>query len=1103
MTLIEDNSPKIVVEGPFSIGDVIPIPFPYVETQDVKLKVGEDTLVYNVDYSIYLQSLTIQKDVEDGTLVTVYRDTPLDQQAEFPQNNKFNSAKLNTALDKLTMQQQEQAEQLTRALKLDISSSSTNLTLPNPEAGLTFKWNEDGTALENYDIDADFKAFQAETDAAIKVATDGLAEEVDKAKTELSSEVQSLRADTNQAIDDFKIETNSNIDAFKTETNTNLATFKAETNENIDNFKAETESTIASFRTETNESIDEFKTETNASVADIGSRVDKANETANMALDTANSADMQAEEALTTSEEANKKADSATAAAAAAVTTANAASETATNASTTASGAVTTANTADKKADEAIATANAAKATADTASDTANSAKTTAEGIAATAQSAFDTAADAVSQVETAVTASNEAKEASEAAQKASENVVSTAANALSVASEAKSTADSAKTTAEGIAGTAQNALDTASAANTTASSAQEAASSAKTTAEGIAGTANSALSTASAASNKVDGLATQVETLASDVSTTSSDLSALATEVGGISTNVGSLTTDLGSLTTKVDGISTDVSGLTSDLGTLTTKTNGIATDLGTLTKRVDGHDTDISNLETAIANIKIDSATEEAEGIIRIATEAEAQNGLDNSTAMTPLTTAQVVYENVGRTIQLGFNGTLSDKVLLFEPTDGTTYTIKEGYEYELDLLFEAAGTLDDDINILIKNGDTVMNIVNALHNDPSAAVTVAQMSQVQNYSDEYGFRWIFKGRFVTTADGSYKVFVMPSTVTSLTNSGAAGLPIGAIYPVMCTDDYVPTGALPCNGSEYSQSQFKDLWTNYLVAGLLNTCTYDEYAQDITDYGSCAKFAIDTDNNTFKVPTIKDGTFIQQANSSSALGQSYNAGLPNIEGSIELLGPGSLPLIYSVTEGALYNNFSTKSYSGYSGGGTVTRSTDTFIRFDASLSNPIYGNSDTVQPQAVALRYFVQVANGQINQSDMDWSAWASSLNTGLANKVDLDGNNATFPHIIDTYTEGTSGYIVWSNGYCEQWGDINFNGNYTTNVITLFKTYANTDYSIFQSRRRATISTETAVVAAGVTTSTSSFTISLSSSYTWWGWWKTSGYLASGEY
>lgn len=66
---------------------------------------------------------------------------------------------------------------------------------------------------------------------------------------------------------------------------------------------------------------------------------------------------------------------------------------------------------------------------------------------------------------------------------------------------------------------------------------------------------------------------------------------------------------------------------------------------------------------------------------------------------------------------------------------------------------------------------------------------------------------------------------------------------------------------------------------------------------------------------------------------------------------------------------------------------------------------------------------------------------------LSEAINAKVDLDGNNATFPHIIDSYSNGTDWYRVWSDGFCEQ-------AEYTANAsqnVTLLVSYSNSDYTV----------------------------------------------------
>ncbi len=163
MTLIEDDSPKAQYHGPFTKGQLLPLTFSYTDKSHVKMLIDGAPAIFNVDYEIitepsdehpvaYPQSAYIKADMPDVMQITLYRETPLDQQAPFPQNGKFRSERIEQALDKLTMQQQEQEEKLSRCIIAPITLEEFNGQLPEPAADQALKWNADGTALENYDI---------------------------------------------------------------------------------------------------------------------------------------------------------------------------------------------------------------------------------------------------------------------------------------------------------------------------------------------------------------------------------------------------------------------------------------------------------------------------------------------------------------------------------------------------------------------------------------------------------------------------------------------------------------------------------------------------------------------------------------------------------------------------------------------------------------------------------------------------------------------------------------------------------------------------------------------------------------------------------------
>ena len=287
-----------------------------------------------------------------------------------------------------------------------------------------------------------------------------------------------------------------------------------------------------------------------------------------------------------------------------------------------------------------------------------------------------------------------------------------------------------------------------------------------------------------------------------------------------------------------------------------------------------------------------------------------------------------------------------------------------------------------------------------------------------------------------------------------------------------------------------DISKDLNQDLTPFLTAIPLLNTCTYEQYEADLATYGQCAKFAVDTVDETFRVPLIKDGAVIQQAMTDSELGKAYNAGLPNVEAILNLTHFTGNTGPHLTATGAFKDSTSEHSVNA-SGSGTSQDIYVTTFDFKASNSNPIYGNSDTVQMNAVALRYFVVVATGSINQSMMDWSEWASGLQ-GKVSYSDLVELPAT---IVETYHNGASWYNVYSNGFCEQGGF--FTGVTGTYTITLLKSYANTDYSVFLTNQHSAVMGDARVV-NNTNKTTSSFQIVHGSNSAVGCYWECKGYL-----
>jgi hypothetical protein len=163
----------------------------------------------------------------------------------------------------------------------------------------------------------------------------------------------------------------------------------------------------------------------------------------------------------------------------------------------------------------------------------------------------------------------------------------------------------------------------------------------------------------------------------------------------------------------------------------------------------------------------VSLYEATETTPGIIRIATQEEADAGMNNTAAITPSKLVKGLADYVGKGNVLGFNGTLEGDTLTFEP-DISSYTLKNDYDYEIDLLFQAAGVLPDATKVVIKNGADTINIVNVKHSDYSQPITYGELKQVCRYDENIGWRWIFNARYKSV--DSIKAFIMPSTVVNV---------------------------------------------------------------------------------------------------------------------------------------------------------------------------------------------------------------------------------------------------------------------------------------------------------------------------------------------
>ncbi len=155
---------------------------------------------------------------------------------------------------------------------------------------------------------------------------------------------------------------------------------------------------------------------------------------------------------------------------------------------------------------------------------------------------------------------------------------------------------------------------------------------------------------------------------------------------------------------------------------------------------------------------------------------------------------------------------------------------------------------------------------------------------------------------------------------------------------------------------------------------------------------------YGIDTENERVFLPRTK--WFIQPTGEITEVNSVNEAGLPNITGGTWLRFNNGSTIWVSATSGAISGggNGSCEN-QGY--GGTAGR--PAALNFDASLSNPIYGNSDTVQPQSINQLLYICVGN--------------TNVESAVTDVVDVTTTeNDTIPLLTGMYFDFTPNNVSW---------------------------------------------------------------------------------------
>lgn len=141
--------------GPIAITTPIPITFSFDRKEDVRLlKVDiegtKTTLAYGTAYTVddNKNAFLISPLVINET-ITVYRESVMDQQRDFVEDGRYRVVEVEKGIDKLTMQNQEQQDSISRALRLSLNTSvNFDAEMPAPVAGRAIRFNDDATGFD-------------------------------------------------------------------------------------------------------------------------------------------------------------------------------------------------------------------------------------------------------------------------------------------------------------------------------------------------------------------------------------------------------------------------------------------------------------------------------------------------------------------------------------------------------------------------------------------------------------------------------------------------------------------------------------------------------------------------------------------------------------------------------------------------------------------------------------------------------------------------------------------------------------------------------------------------------------------------------------------
>lgn len=259
--------------------------------------------------------------------------------------------------------------------------------------------------------------------------------------------------------------------------------------------------------------------------------------------------------------------------------------------------------------------------------------------------------------------------------------------------------------------------------------------------------------------------------------------------------------------------------------------------------------------------------------------------------------------------------------------------------------------------------------------------------------------------------------------------------GRNVGDVFFTMRSDNGL-AGAVECNGAQYNTTDFTGATSigALLQAGKVPYVSLAQYATLLSTNGSVGVFGWDgTGTTVFKVPSLND-VFVESG-TAAQIGDYLAPGAPNITGTFKADA-------YEIATSGAFSASGGDNWPEWDNWAAVGRT----FSFDASASSSVYGNSNTIQPNAIRYRAMVQLAVAATDEALLVCTEVTAQV---AANTTAINGADYVIESQVPTAENNYTWYRKYKSGWVEQGGLCS--GTAEDNPVTMPIEMSDTEYQI----------------------------------------------------